>query len=510
MNRQTLPINEILVIDRQRLDMGDLGSLRDSIRQFGLIQPIVVSQDKRLIAGGRRLAACQLLGKTDVDVVYRETLTEAELKLLELEENLQRKAETWQEETISVAAIHSLKRMAAALDGDDWGQMQTARMLGFKSHCNVNYSLKVAARLNASKDDVLWKCTSLLEAWDQIWQEEQDRTNAELARRQSENKIEIVEEEVPVYIQEIENMLENSQPVGENDNVEISGLRLRTYDTLSKAEAQQLYISNNLNLSDKFEEYWEFKQKQIEAKNTIDLSKILIHGDSIEYMYRGENAGRFDHIITDIPYGIDMDMLSQENTGMDIESTRKEHDVDYNIDLINNFFPAAFKCTNPHAFVITWCDAMLFSDMHYTATAAGFAVQRWPFHWIKPGGMNQAAQYNQTKATEIAIICRKPGATRVVNTGLNYEACGKDDICDAIDHPFAKPFKLWERLCTEVSIEGQLILDPFMGRGSGPVSMLQLKRRVIGVELNEAHYNAARYNVQNLHFLRLFSKAKFI
>ena len=91
MNRQTLPINEILSADRQRLDLGDIADLALSIQRYGLIQPIVINQEKRLIAGGRRLAAHQHLGRTHIEVVYRETLSVDELHELELEENVRRK-----------------------------------------------------------------------------------------------------------------------------------------------------------------------------------------------------------------------------------------------------------------------------------------------------------------------------------------------------------------------------------------------------------------------------------
>ncbi len=79
MTPSTLPINEIIVEERFRKDLGDITSLADSMRRLGLIQPVVVNKEKRLVAGGRRLAAARELQWTHIPVVYRETLTEAEL-----------------------------------------------------------------------------------------------------------------------------------------------------------------------------------------------------------------------------------------------------------------------------------------------------------------------------------------------------------------------------------------------------------------------------------------------
>ena len=55
-------IDEIIVENRVRKDLGDLTSLEQSIREIGLLQPIGITQDKHLIFGARRLQACKNLG----------------------------------------------------------------------------------------------------------------------------------------------------------------------------------------------------------------------------------------------------------------------------------------------------------------------------------------------------------------------------------------------------------------------------------------------------------------
>lgn len=61
-------IDQIEIGFRYRKDMGDLRSLADSIGEVGLLHPIVVTPEGRLIAGQRRLAACRSLGWDDVPV----------------------------------------------------------------------------------------------------------------------------------------------------------------------------------------------------------------------------------------------------------------------------------------------------------------------------------------------------------------------------------------------------------------------------------------------------------
>jgi len=64
----TLAIADIQVGDRIRQDLGDLEGLQRSIARLGLLMPIAVTPDGRLLAGLRRLRACQALGWTAIPV----------------------------------------------------------------------------------------------------------------------------------------------------------------------------------------------------------------------------------------------------------------------------------------------------------------------------------------------------------------------------------------------------------------------------------------------------------
>ena len=96
-------INDIIVVDRQRQDLGDIGALAESIKIHGLIQPIVIEKTlDLLVVGGRRLAAVKKLGWTQLlhgrDFIFKDERDPLSLAAIELEENLQRKELSWQEE----------------------------------------------------------------------------------------------------------------------------------------------------------------------------------------------------------------------------------------------------------------------------------------------------------------------------------------------------------------------------------------------------------------------------
>ena len=63
-----MKIDRIEIGFRYRRDLGDLRSLAESIAEVGLLHPVVVMPEGRLIAGQRRLEACRQLGWADVPV----------------------------------------------------------------------------------------------------------------------------------------------------------------------------------------------------------------------------------------------------------------------------------------------------------------------------------------------------------------------------------------------------------------------------------------------------------
>ena len=66
MTSPTLPLSAINVSTRHRKDMGDLNALAASIKAVGLLHPIGVTPDLRLVFGERRLRAFELLKRTDI------------------------------------------------------------------------------------------------------------------------------------------------------------------------------------------------------------------------------------------------------------------------------------------------------------------------------------------------------------------------------------------------------------------------------------------------------------
>lgn len=81
----------IVVGERDRDDFGDITSLARSIEEVGLLHPVVVTPDRRLVAGGRRLAAVTQLGWREVPVTVVDLASAESVLRAEADENTCRK-----------------------------------------------------------------------------------------------------------------------------------------------------------------------------------------------------------------------------------------------------------------------------------------------------------------------------------------------------------------------------------------------------------------------------------
>ena len=90
-------IEDIIVKKRIRKDMGDIDALAESLKRYGQISPIVISNKNMLIAGGRRLEAAKRLGWRTINAVISESTDELTRLELEIEENVQRRDFTMEE-----------------------------------------------------------------------------------------------------------------------------------------------------------------------------------------------------------------------------------------------------------------------------------------------------------------------------------------------------------------------------------------------------------------------------
>ncbi len=84
-------IKDIKIKKRVRKDLGNLEDLKDSMKIYGLMNPITLNSKYELIAGERRLQSAIQLGWTSINANIVDNLSEVEQLEMEIEENNQRK-----------------------------------------------------------------------------------------------------------------------------------------------------------------------------------------------------------------------------------------------------------------------------------------------------------------------------------------------------------------------------------------------------------------------------------
>ncbi len=114
MRRTTTPdtvaVRSIKTRRRYRRDVGDLRPLAESMREVGLLHPVVVTPDAVLVAGARRLAAAKMLGwgRVPVTVVDLDEVVRGEH-----DENVHRKSFAPSEYVAITEALEAREREAA-------------------------------------------------------------------------------------------------------------------------------------------------------------------------------------------------------------------------------------------------------------------------------------------------------------------------------------------------------------------------------------------------------------
>ena len=70
------------------------------------------------------------------------------------------------------------------------------------------------------------------------------------------------------------------------------------------------------------------------------------------------------------------------------------------------------------------------------------------------------------------------------------------EAAGSIDHPCPKPYRAWKWLVAKASLEGETVIDPFMGSGTTLVVAKHLGRKAIGIEIEERYCEVAATRLQ--------------
>ena len=213
-----------------------------------------------------------------------------------------------------------------------------------------------------------------------------------------------------------------------------------------------------------------YKRKEVIGDCTLLL------GDCLEVM---PTLGKVDAVVTDPPYGMGWNVDTSRFSGGDSSSVARRGSGRADWDKVANddkpFDPSPFLfCEN----------VTLFGCNHF--------AERLPVGtrlvWIKrlDGGFGSFLS-----DAEIAWEKGGHGVYCYRDTSLMAETMHRA-------HPTQKPVGLM-RWCIERHKDADTILDPFMGSGTTGVACVQLQRKFIGIELDEAYFDIACKRIEEAY-----------
>lgn len=205
--------------------------------------------------------------------------------------------------------------------------------------------------------------------------------------------------------------------------------------------------------------------------------QIIIEGDCLAVM-RGFADKQFDLVLTDPPYGINLGEhggASETRSGLLVKKGGYDDSVE---DFDTNVVPAIKEA------------------IRVSKRAMVFCVP--PNMWKLPppdaiGGIYLSAALGRNKWGWSSFVhCLLYGVAPELNLGAKATGIASNARAEKYDHPVIKPLE-WIKWAMDLgSVEGETILDPFMGSGTTLVAAKYLNRNATGIEISPKYCEIAR------------------
>jgi DNA modification methylase len=221
----------------------------------------------------------------------------------------------------------------------------------------------------------------------------------------------------------------------------------------------------------------------------------LIHGDCLEVMKSIPDAS-VDLVLTDPPYNL-TDRTSKMaaftfggRAGINFGEWDKDADLFSYIDEVT-------RVLNKNGSFVVFNDwRNLGAISKYSETKGLETKDLIRLKKSNPMPRNRDRRY--ITDYECAIWLTKAKAKWVFNR--QHEKYQRPEFLHSIEsglHPTQKSLGLMSDLVKIHSIEGQTILDPFMGSGTTGVACKNLKRNFIGIEKDEKYFQISKERIEN-------------
>lgn len=404
---------------RQHFDAGASVTMAASLRKLGQIEPGVcrkVGDEIHLVVGERRLRGCKDAGIDFTYCLLEEIDDPLILEEIELEENVQRKNLTWQEEVKAKERLHRIKqeRKGVPQPGKRGGHTleDTANELG-ETKGLISQDIELAYFVQYSPEVAAAK----------------NKTDAKkIVKRIKETAVRS---------------------------------RLLNESLTKKEETPTGETKVTLSLED---------GKKLLAERLQQLVKRSLHGKMEDRIKEFEDE-YFDVVIFDPPWGVDYDEVSDDNPSQEAYEDKK----DVVLDKLKGWLELIYAKLKPNSHLYLFFGIVNHEVIYKTLEAVGFTTNRMPIFWYKegahrtrnpehwPGRCYEAIAYARKGTKPLARF----GAPDIVPTKVPTSVMKKNHR--SVKHP-AIYVDLLIRSCRPCD----RVLDPMSGSGMFGVACEQL------------------------------------
>jgi ParB/RepB/Spo0J family partition protein len=462
------PVDKVIV-DREARQRGnalkDIDQLASSIERDGLIHPITIHADGKLVAGERRLEAHRKLGWHEIRAQIFENLPYADAYRIELQENIARKQLPWQNECRAVMIYHDMKLKIGL---GEWTIMGTANDLGV-SKSYVHRQLTVAKYL---ADEEVMQCQTLDGALNLI-KGRAERATAALQARGIDLAAATVAKPT----------IDKTQ-----DKAGIGKQLLGMFSTSDAPDETLSAAENDVALIEAGELARESLQRS-EAKLAAAQSQPIITGSFIEWAESYEGPA-FDVLHVDFPYGKDYAGSNTRKTGRAHISPTYSDSPDVMWELLETLLTWQDKLALPVAHMMFWFDMQFYGGLIESITNAGWKLVRpHPLIWHKPyQGVASDTKRAFRHCYETALLFSR-GDRKLVKLDQDVFVGRKEETL----HINQKSNEMLLQFLGALVDENTAVFDPTCGSGSALAAARSLgSPRVLGIELDPENADVAR------------------
>jgi DNA modification methylase len=464
MRKMKIAIGDIHIGDRIRKDFGDIDELASSISRVGQLQPIVLDQENRLVAGHRRLQAVMQLGLPEIEAIRLEDLDEATRVEIELEENLKRKDLDWVEEIRGLKKLYELKLARYGQRGKSDKYTRAISSSDEGNGSSTGYGVEDAASdLGKTKGSI--------------------SMDLELARGL---------EEFPFLAEE------KSKAAAFKRYARELAEKMRK-EVAARARSRQEDPEVHKSFEDwKTEAAAQAEDGSVPPPPRMAILKRAWKGHGILYRADARDVLRLlpeesiDCIVTDPPFGLGMFRKGQAISGARLaEAFGDMYDDDPHaiMDMLDETFMHAAKLLKPDGHAYIFFHMSRYEETYLMLRRHFGTCEETPIVWIKNtpgiGDPNMTWVYAYTP-----IFWVNRGRHLVKAQAFNYL---KFDTVPPSQktHAMETPLALMRHLIGASCISGEVVLDPFAGSGNTLIAAHQLGCRFIGVEKHDKFHSIA-------------------